>query len=120
MATTAVITTSALGALEEALAPTARNGPANTGCNSAQRRTASQLRCAACGYKGGKFRQDTLQTEDKTPFRYGTLHFRFVGFLGFIFGQQTRNGTPDITSVAVVFCNFRLLPEGSIDDWQSS
>jgi len=93
MATTAVITTSALGALEEAL---------------------------ACGYKGGKFRQDTLQTEDKTPFRYGTLHFRFVGFLGFIFGQQTRNGTPDITSVAVVFCNFRLLPEGSIDDWQSS
>ena len=35
MATTAVITTSALGALVEALAPTARNRPANTGCNPA-------------------------------------------------------------------------------------
>src|SRR5437764_1543668 len=80
MATTAVITTSALGALEEALAATARNGTANTGCNSAQRRTASQLRCAACGYKGGKFRQDTLQTEDKTPFRYGTFPFSFCWF----------------------------------------
>jgi hypothetical protein len=52
MATMAVITISVLGTL--AKDPPIRNEPANIGCNSAQRRTASQLRGAACRRNPGE------------------------------------------------------------------
>ena len=78
MATTAVITTSALGALVED--PMTRNEPANTGCNSVSRRTASQLRCAACGYN--KFLQNTFQKEIKHRFVMGPCVFVLLASLG--------------------------------------